>query len=352
MQPEEGGLMNKNCMLLSRDEFRELVFERDNHTCVFCEEPAVDAHHIIERRLWPDGGYYLSNGASVCAAHHIECEKTTISVEDVRLAAGITKIHVPPHLYADQSYDKWGNPVQPNGLRLKGELFGDESVQKILGQGGVLGSFVDWVKYPRTHHLPWSDGVNDDDRVIGSLSAFQNHRVIVTEKMDGENTSMYQNHIHARSVDSRGHPTRSWVKQFWSTIMGDIPPGWRICGENLFAKHSISYSDLESFFMGFSIWNEQNICLSWDDTQEWFKLLGITPVPVLYDGEFDEDTIRRIWNDKDWGVSEGYVVRRADAMSYGEFRHQVAKFVRKGHVQTTKHWMHGQQIEHNRMRSV
>ena len=72
--------------LLTRDNFRDSVFERDNHKCVFCNEKAVDAHHILERRLWKDGGYYLDNGASVCEEHHLACERTDISVEDVRIA--------------------------------------------------------------------------------------------------------------------------------------------------------------------------------------------------------------------------------------------------------------------------
>src|SRR3546814_8048125 len=85
-------------ILLTRTAFREGVFARDEYRCVFCPLPAEDAHHIIERRLWPDGGYYLDNGASVCRDHHIRCETTEISVEDVRDAAGITRIMVPPHL--------------------------------------------------------------------------------------------------------------------------------------------------------------------------------------------------------------------------------------------------------------
>jgi len=72
--------------LLTCDEFREAVFARDGHKCVFCGARAEDAHHIIERRLWPDSGYYLDNGASVCEKHHLDCEQTTISVEDVRAA--------------------------------------------------------------------------------------------------------------------------------------------------------------------------------------------------------------------------------------------------------------------------
>jgi hypothetical protein len=131
-----------------------------------------DAHHIIERRLWPDGGYYLDNGASVCEAHHIACETTELTVEDVRIACGIRRILVPPHLYPDQPYDKWGNPVLPNGERLRGELFYDESVQKILAEGQVLGFFTSRVKYPRTHHLPWSGGITEDDRIMPSLAEF------------------------------------------------------------------------------------------------------------------------------------------------------------------------------------
>lgn len=337
----------KPAQLLSRDAFREGVFARDGHQCVFCDKPAVDAHHILERRLWPDGGYYLDNGASVCEEHHIQCEQTIISVEAVREACGIRRIVVPPHLYPDQPYDKWGNPVLANGTRLKGEIFFDLSVQKILAQGGVLGLFTEWVKYPRTHHLPWSQGVNDDDRIIASLDAFRGRRVIVTEKMDGENSSLYPDYLHARSVDGRSHPSRSWLKRFWSQICGDIPAGWRVCGENLYAKHSIHYTDLPTYFMGFSVWNEHNMCLGWDETQEWFELLGIQSVPVLYDGLFDEKLIRALWTEKQWGTSEGYVLRDAEAISYGDFRNKVGKFVRKGHVQTAKHWMQGQRIEPN-----
>ena len=66
-----------------RDAFREGVFARDRHRCVVCRAPAVDAHHLIERRLFPDGGYVLDNGVSLCGAHHREAEATTISVSRV-----------------------------------------------------------------------------------------------------------------------------------------------------------------------------------------------------------------------------------------------------------------------------
>ncbi len=338
--------------LLTRDKFRESVFARDNHTCVFCSEPAVDAHHILERRLWPDGGYYLENGASVCEKHHLDCEKTLISVEDVRHAAGITKIVVPPHLYDDHIYDKWGNPVLENGRRGRGELFFDESVQKILNQGGVLNLFSPYVKYPRTNHVPWSPGIHSDDKIIPSMDAFIGKRVIVTEKMDGENTSLYRDHIHARSIDSKGGEDRARVKQFWSSISYDIPVDWRICGENLWAEHSIHYDNLKSYFYGFSIWNDKNICLSWDDTLEYFDLLNIISVPIFYDGVYNEASIRAIEKNLDFTKSEGYVIRIADSFSYGEFKSSVAKFVRANHVQTTKHWRQGRKFIQNQLTTV
>jgi len=54
--------------------------------------------------------------------------------------------------------------------------------------------------------------------------------------------------------------------------------------------------------------------------------------------------VQRLWADQDATRSEGYVVRVADGFSLAQFRTHVAKFVRRDHVQTTKHWMRGQRI--------
>lgn len=337
--------------LLSRDAFRESVFSRDGGACVLCGRPAVDAHHIMERRLFDNGGYFLDNGASVCADHHLLCEQTLVTTERVRAAAGIKRVVLPEHLYEDGgwvTYDKWGNEILPNGTRLRGELWDDESVQKVLKAGGVLPLFTNRVRYPRTMHLPWSPGIHDDDRVIESLEQLASGDVVVTRKMDGENTTMMRDHFHARSVDGRHHESRDWVKNLWASFAADIPEDWRLCGENLFATHSIRYARLPSYFQGFSVWTSQNVCLSWEETLEWFELLGVMPVEVLYRGPWDERVIRGLYDDKsDWGTHEGYVVRSAGSFTMRQFRSKVAKFVRKGHVQTAKHWRFGRQIERN-----
>ncbi|MFJ4462090.1 RNA ligase family protein [Streptomyces sp. NPDC088928] len=194
--------------------------------------------------------------------------------------------------------------------------------------------------YPRTAHLPWSPGATSDDVRIADLAALTGREVVVTEKLDGENTTLYADGLHARSLDSAHHPSRGWVKALQGRIGARVPDGWRVCGENLFARHSIPYEDLESFFYGFSVWDGER-CLDWDRTVEFLRDLGIPVPPVLWRGVFDaraEKALRAL--KPDTGRQEGYVVRPADGFGAADFGRLVAKWVRPGHVQTDTHWMH------------
>lgn len=310
---------------------------RDNHSCVICGNDANDAHHILDRKLWDNGGYYLNNGVAVCNECHLLCEKTEITVEEVREKAAIKIKVLPSEFDYDIVYDKWGNIIH-NNRRLKGPLFFDSGFQKIMKTSHLINEFDDYVKYPRTFHLPWSEGVTRDDRMISNLDHLIGQDIVITEKMDGENTTLYHDgKIHARSLTTPIDDTRSWVKNFWSSKCNDLPIGWRICGENMFAEHSISYDNLKSYFLGFSIWNEKMQCLSWNETIEWFDLLGIVPVKVLYQGPYEEGIV------KSFGViagndCEGYVLRLSSSFNYHEFKHSVLKYVRKDHVGSNEHW--------------
>jgi hypothetical protein len=320
--------------LLTRDDFRRQVFARDKFTCVTCRREGQDAHHILERRLFRDGGYYCENGATLCGYCHFEAEKTVLSCDEIREKAGITRVVLPDHLYPDERYDKWGNVILANGRRIKGELFEDSSVQKILAE--VLHLFDNRVKYPRTWHLPWSPSVTTDDRVLdlGTVLGWYGRDVVVTEKMDGENTTLYRDYMHARSLDYSAHVTRNWMKNFHARIAHDIPESFRICGENLSFKHSIKYAKLPTFFLVFSIW-QRNVCLSWDATLDWCELLGLQAVPVLYRGVYSAKTMFHT-ND---ATQEGYVIRPSAEFTLNEFSTHVGKYVRKSHVQTHGHWM-------------
>jgi len=59
-----------------REAFRNAVFGRDGHKCVFCDvKTELDAHHITDRRDMPAGGYVVENGITLCPTHHKMAEE-------------------------------------------------------------------------------------------------------------------------------------------------------------------------------------------------------------------------------------------------------------------------------------
>ncbi|WP_393059923.1 RNA ligase family protein [Streptomyces sp. LN549] len=199
--------------------------------------------------------------------------------------------------------------------------------------------------YPRTAHLPWSPGATSDDVRLADLAGLTGSEVVVTEKLDGENTTLYADGLHARSLDSAHHPSRGWVKALQGRIGPRIPAGRRICGENMFARHSIPYEDLASHFYGFSVWDGE-LCLGWDRTVDFLRDLGIPTPAVLWRGVFDvraEKALRALKPDTE--RQEGYVVRPAESFPAAAFGRRVAKWVRPGHVTTDTHWMHAEVVE-------
>ena len=67
---------------LIRQAFRDACYKRDNYKCVTCEfksskdkaEEELDAHHITDRNLMPNGGYVKENGISLCPECHEKAE--------------------------------------------------------------------------------------------------------------------------------------------------------------------------------------------------------------------------------------------------------------------------------------
>jgi len=100
----------------------------------------------------------------------------------------------------------------------------------------------------------------------------------------------------------------------------------RICGENLYAVHTVRYNILKSYFYMFSFWID-NMCLSWEETLQYASILGLETVPVFYEGLYDKEKIIAAFSshEKD---NEGYVIRLAGEFNYIDFRKSVAKYVR------------------------
>ena len=207
-----------------------------------------------------------------------------------------------------------------------------------------------YYKYPRTFHIPDSPGLTGDDKVMTSMKQFIGKEIVILEKRDGENTSLYPDgKIHARSIDSSSHPWMSLLKQEWGNKCYLLGERHRICGENLYAKHSIFYQDLTTFFEVFAIFKEDEYCVSWDVIERTCKELDLKTVPVLWRGMYGSDdyelTIRllktRIKNNTYFNNHdniEGYVIRVVDRIPYNQYSDYICKYVRPEHVQTDKHW--------------
>lgn len=203
-----------------------------------------------------------------------------------------------------------------------------------------------YTKYPRTYHLPYSPNATDDDKKLQSDEHFYNFKeVVVTVKMDGENCTVYNDgYIHARSIDGSSYPWQSKVKYIIRNWCYFIPDGWRVCGENLQAKHSISYTfnDVNDLFQCFSIYNDKNECLSWDETVNFCKEKNIKIVDEIYRDEYNIKKIMSAFSEycslhKNQDV-EGFVVRNSDKFLYDDFNKNVGKYVRYHHLKTDSDW--------------
>lgn len=209
-------------------------------------------------------------------------------------------------------------------------------------------------KYPRTPHLPESPGMTSDDKVISAagLANLENAaNLLVTEKMDGGNLTMYRDAFHGRSLDSGTHHWDSRARALWAQLCYGIPEGWRVSGESLYARRSVAYEDLDSVYLVFGVWNADNELLSWADTVDFCSETGFTTVPVIAQGlNFKES--REIWSvDHNTDSSEGFVIRNADSFVFEEFQENIAKWVRPDHVQTAADWRHRTDYDLNTFKS-
>ncbi len=201
-------------------------------------------------------------------------------------------------------------------------------------------------KYNRTYHLPWSPGSTNDDRVSDCVDILINKEIIITEKLDGENTGMSDGGVYARS--HAVFTTSDWSREVRRIhelkVKGQIGDDMFIFGENMEGIHSIEYTNLDSYFYIFGIRNGK-IWISWDQVEEYSYLLDIPTVPVLFKGIVNSEVELRslvnglVGNPSELGgLREGVVVRTSDMFHDNEFKYNVMKWVRKDHVQTDNHW--------------
>ena len=186
--------------------------------------------------------------------------------------------------------------------------------------------------------MPTSKGISNDDKILRDISNLVGQHVIYTEKLDGENTSLLTTHVHARSEDSNHHLSQNWVRNLHAKIAWKIPEQYQIIGENVFAKHSIFYNELTTYFYVFAVVDlKSQYFLSIKETMSICKELELEFVPVLHEGKFDPH-FKPPEKSHFGGQAEGFVVRVIDSFAVSESSKCMAKWVRKNHITTTKDW--------------
>lgn len=217
-------------------------------------------------------------------------------------------------------------------------------------------------KYNRTFHFPWSPGATNDDKIATSIDKLIGVPIVITEKMDGSNTSLEFDGCFARTHS--GAPTHvsfDGLKALHATIKYKIPQDYQFFGEWCYAKHSIEYSELPGYFLMFNVrmLNPEfnDIWLSWEDVELWAEEIGVPTVPVLFRGEVSSEKELKelveslmIQPSRCGGIREGAVVRIQKAFEDYNFSSCVMKCVRANHVQTSEHWK-DQEIIKNKLKT-
>lgn len=207
------------------------------------------------------------------------------------------------------------------------------------------------LKYPKTPHLPFSPEIKDDDIILNedNCKLFVGCDIVITEKLDGGNCQLFENKVYARTTSKEAtHKSFSAIKQLYSQFSYKVPSNLALFGENMYGVHSIEYTNLKSYFYLFAVLEENSNWWSWDQVQEYAEELEIPTVPILFRGTFSSVNEIKNWmfkamKDKTTKTGgkdgpEGFVIRKIDAFHNKDFEFHVAKFVRKGHIQTDENW--------------
>jgi hypothetical protein len=224
-------------------------------------------------------------------------------------------------------------------------------------------------KYKRTFHFPWSPGGTSDDKRISSyaLGTITKSPIVITEKMDGSNTSLEKGGCFARTHSGPPtHPSFDGLKALHAQVKYKIPEGIQLFGEWLFARHSIEYSELPHYFMLFNVRIFDGIksngelvshWASWEEVEMWAQEIGVPTVPVLYKGTAGSDQRLQelieslmIQPSACGGIREGVVARVLNEFEDDHFDVCVVKCVRSNHVQTSEHWK-AQEIVRNKLKT-
>lgn len=216
---------------------------------------------------------------------------------------------------------------------------------------------ADFFRFPHTPHLAWSGpGQPRDDKVLSAAEAkvLLAGEVAVEEKIDGANIGFSIKENGELQVQNRGgyldrlqahpqfRPLWSWLPAREAQLVEALWPNRMLFGEWCYALHSLAYSRLPDWFLGFDVYDREAGAF-WDTTRRNALLaeLYLYPVPSLAQGRVSAANLNRLLAGPSrvgGDAMEGVVIRKES----GGFTTARAKLVRAEFAQSIEeHWSSG-----------
>lgn len=215
---------------------------------------------------------------------------------------------------------------------------------------------TDFFRFPQTPHLVWlGEEAPREDKLLEphQMAELLKSLVIVEEKIDGANLGFSTTADGELRVQNRGayldpvHSHRQfqalwpWLMARSQTIIDALWPDLVLFGEWCWAVHSIRYTSLPDWFVGFDVY-DQKTAQFWSSERRNSLLssMGLSTVPRLATGHFDLEELRAMLGSSRFGhdAMEGLIIRQeSDGWTTGR-----AKLVRASFTQSIEeHWSRG-----------
>lgn len=212
---------------------------------------------------------------------------------------------------------------------------------------------MEFLRFPRTPHLAWL-GTDQprDDKVMSPDEAAQllQHPVTVEEKLDGANLGLSiddngdvraQNrgaYLDLDSLHPQFKPLRHWLAHHRFRLLDALNPDLIVFGEWCHATHSVHYTRLPDWFIGFDIY-DRSVGRFWsvERRDALMATIGVPVVPRLAQGRLRMEDLFQLMGASRFtdGPAEGVYIR-ADRDGY---LLQRAKLVRAEFTQAIgEHW--------------
>ncbi|MEO6785878.1 MAG: RNA ligase family protein [Chthoniobacteraceae bacterium] len=211
-------------------------------------------------------------------------------------------------------------------------------------------------KFPKTPHLLWLSphpARNDKVMALAEADEFLRTPITVEEKLDGANLGVSFDGGGRLQAQNRGnflddslsgqwHGLRGWLARHETSLKDHLPAHAILFGEWCYAQHSIGYTMLPDWFVGFDVFDAKSGRF-WSTVRRdaFLAQVGVASIRRITAGRFTSDEVRRMLSRSSAyysGPLEGIYLRQEDE----EWLIRRAKMVRPEFVQAIgEHWSHG-----------